>query len=61
MEENAEKSKAKKQKTEKRLLNQDLIDQWPRSGPRPRRVAQMNPSMDRLLDKHKGLGDIWTP
>lgn len=61
MEENAEKPKAKKQETKKRLLNQDLIDQCPGLGPRPRRGPQMNPSMDRLIDKHKGLGDILTP
>lgn len=61
MEETPEKPKAKKQKTEMRPLNQDLIEQCPNSGPKSRRVAQLNPLVEKLEDKHKNLGDVWTP
>lgn len=57
MEENVEKPKERKQKTEKRKLNQDLIDQCLGSRPRPRRSVQAS----KLLDKHRGLGDVRTP
>lgn len=60
MDKNPEKPKIKRQKIEARPLNQDLIEQCPRFGLISRR-NQLNPSCGTLEDKHKSLGDVWTP
>jgi len=62
-------TKGKKQKidiekggrTPKRKLNQDLVDQLPGSKPKARRIAQLRANVEKLEDKYKYVGNIWTP
>lgn len=53
--------KPKKQKKEGKYLKQDLIDQFPESGPKYKRVAQLKTNVEKLGDRFEDLGDIWTP
>lgn len=60
-EETQEETKAKRHKKEGRRLNQDLMDQFPNSGPKSKRTVQLNYDMEQLGDKFENLGDVWTP
>lgn len=60
--------KGKKQKIEiehepkgtKRKLNQDLIDHLPGFGPKARCSVQPRVEVEKLDDKCKHIGDVWT-
>lgn len=62
------KTKSKKQKikteqnveVEQRKLHQDLLDQLRGSRAKSRRTTQLRPDAEKLEDKQKDLGDIWT-